>query len=247
MGKGYAILMAIFLSVNFYKGEIMFNKSKNDNMTYGIVGLGRFGMALAIDLAESGSEIIALDSNEEKVRAIREYTENAFIVKNLEKKTLIETGIQNCDVAIVCIGEHMDTSILTTLNLVSMGVPKVISKAMSSEHGVILEKLGAEVVFPERDMAIRLASRLETERMLDFVQLSEKINVSKMNVPDKMIDKSVEEVNLRKHFGLNIIAIENDENVNDIISPKYTFKQGDILFLSGSKDGILELSVWAKK
>lgn len=225
----------------------MFNKSKNDNMTYGIVGLGRFGMALAIDLAESGSEIIALDSNEEKVRAIREYTENAFIVKNLEKKTLIETGIQNCDVAIVCIGEHMDTSILTTLNLVSMGVPKVISKAMSSEHGVILEKLGAEVVFPERDMAIRLASRLETERMLDFVQLSEKINVSKMNVPDKMIDKSVEEVNLRKRFGLNIIAIENDENVNDVISPKYTFRQGDILFLSGSKDGILELSVWAKK
>mgnify|MGYP000791880660 CR=1 FL=1 len=70
----------------------MFNKSKNDNMTYGIVGLGRFGMALAIDLAESGSEIIALDSNEEKVQAIREYTENAFIVKNLEKKTLIETG-----------------------------------------------------------------------------------------------------------------------------------------------------------
>ena len=64
----------------------MFNKSKNDNMTYGIVGLGRFGMALAIDLAESGSEIIALDSNEEKVQAIREYTENAFIVKNLEKK-----------------------------------------------------------------------------------------------------------------------------------------------------------------
>ncbi len=225
----------------------MFNKSKKDNMTYGIVGLGRFGMALAIDLAESGSEIIALDRNEEKVRAIREYTENAFIVKNLEKKTLVETGIQNCDVAIVCIGEHMDTSILTTLNLVSMGVPKVISKAMSSEHGVILEKLGAEVVFPEKDMAIRLASRLKTERMLDFVQLSEKINVSKMNVPDKMIDKIVEEVNLRKRFGLNIIAIENDGNVNDVISPKYTFRQGDILFLSGSKDGILELSVWAKK
>ena len=220
----------------------MFNKSKNDKMTYGIVGLGRFGMALAIDLAESGSEIIALDSNEEKVQAIREYTENAFIVKNLEKKTLIETGIQNCDVAIVCIGEHMDTSILTTLNLVSMGIPKVISKAMSSEHGVILKKLGAEIVFPEKDMAVRLASRLETERMLDFVQLSEKINV-----PDKMIDKSVEEVNLRKHFGLNIIAIENDESVNDVISPKYIFKQGDILFLSGSKDGILQLSVWAKK
>ena len=85
----------------------MFKKSKNNKMTYGIVGLGRFGTALALDLAESGSEIIAIDSNEEKVREIREVTENAFIVNNLEKKTLIETGIQNCDVAIVCIGEHM--------------------------------------------------------------------------------------------------------------------------------------------
>ena len=225
----------------------MFKKSKNNKMTYGIVGLGRFGTALALDLAESGSEIIAIDSNEEKVREIREVTENAFIVNNLEKKTLIETGIQNCDVAIVCIGEHMDTSILTTLNLVSMGIPKVISKAMSAEHGIILEKLGAEVVFPERDMAIRLASRLETERMLDFVQLSEKINVSKMVVPDKFIGKSVENINLRKHFGLNIIAIENNDSVNDIITPDYKFKQNDILFLSGSKDGILELSVWSKK
>ena len=96
----------------------MFKKSKNNKMTYGIVGLGRFGTALALDLAESGSEIIAIDSNEEKVREIREVTENAFIVNNLEKKTLIETGIQNCDVAIVCIGEHMDSSILTTLNIV---------------------------------------------------------------------------------------------------------------------------------
>lgn len=225
----------------------MFKKSKNNKMTYGIVGLGRFGTALALDLAESGSEIIAIDSNEEKVREIREVTENAFIVNNLEKKTLIETGIQNCDVAIVCIGEHMDTSILTTLNLVSMGIPKVISKAISTEHGIILEKLGAEVVFPERDMAIRLASRLETERMLDFVQLSEKINVSKMVVPDKFIGKSVADINLRKHFGLNIIAIENNDNVNDIITPDYIFKQNDILFLSGSKDGILELSVWSKK
>ncbi len=225
----------------------MFKKSKNDKMTYGIVGLGRFGTALAYDLAESGSEIIAMDRNEEKVREVREITENAFLVKNLDKKTLVETGIQNCDVAIVCIGEHMDTSILTTLNLVSMGIPKVIAKAMSTEHGVILEKLGAEVVFPERDMAVRLASRLETERMLDFVQLSEKINVSKMTVPDKIIGKSVEEINLRKRFGLNIIAIENNDVVMDTITPDYHFKSGDILFLAGSKDGILELSVWSKK
>jgi len=80
-------------------------------MTYGIVGLGRFGSALAMDLASAGAEIVVMDKNEERVRTLREMTEHAYVVANLDKKTLIETGIQNCDVAIVCIAEHLDTSI----------------------------------------------------------------------------------------------------------------------------------------
>src|SRR5699024_7132090 len=99
----------------------------------------------------------------------------------------------------------------------SMGIPTVIAKATSAEHGIILEKLGAEVVYPERDMAIRLASRLETAKVLDFVQLSEKINVSKMRIPDPAIGKTVLEMNLRARFGLNIIAIENGSTVIDIV------------------------------
>ena len=79
---------------------------------------------------------------------MREVTENALVIKSLDKKSLAETGIQNCDVAVVCIGEHIETSILTTLHLVSLGVPKVVAKATSAEHGEILEKLGAEVVYP---------------------------------------------------------------------------------------------------
>ena len=126
----------------------MFNRNRRDRDTYGIVGLGRFGHALAMELAASGADLLVLDRDEEKVREIREYTENAYVVKSLDKKSLAETGIQNCDVAVVCIGEQMDTSILTTLNLVSLGVPTVISKATSVEHGEILEKLGAGVVYP---------------------------------------------------------------------------------------------------
>ena len=103
------------------------DKKKNEKNTYGIIGLGRFGYALAIELAEAGAELLVLDQDEEKVRELREYTENAYVVRSLDKKTLSDTGIQNCDVAIVCIGEHMDTSILTTLNLVSLGIPKVIA------------------------------------------------------------------------------------------------------------------------
>ena len=225
----------------------MFMKSKHHKITYGIVGLGRFGRALAIELADTNDDIIVVDMNEDKIREIREYTPNAFVVNSLDKKTLEETGIGSCDVAVVCIGEHMESSILTTLNLVSLGIPKIIAKACSNEHGIILEKLGAEVVFPERDMAIRLASRLETEKVLDFVQLSEKINVSKMKAPAKMVGKSVLDVNLRKHFGLNIIAIENDGNVIDLVTPDYIFKENDILFLSGSKESIVKLNDWTDK
>ena len=118
----------------------MSNKRKNEKMSYGIVGLGRFGYALAEELAETGADLLVIDRDEEKIQEIRELVENAVVVKNLEKKTLLETGIQNCDVAVVCIGEQMDTSILTTLNLVSIGIPTVISKANSPEHGEILEK-----------------------------------------------------------------------------------------------------------
>ncbi len=224
----------------------MFNKTKNDKLMYGIVGLGRFGYALAMELSASNFDIIVIDGDEEKIRELREVTEYAFVVKTLDKKSLLDTGIQNCDVAVVCIGEHMDTSILTTLNLVSMGIPTVISKAISAEHGIILEKLGAEVVYPERDMAIRLASRLETARVLDFVQLSEKINVSKMQAADKIIGKTVVALNLRKDFGLNIIAIENNGTVLEVIKPDYTFRKNDILFLSGCKEGLLKFSEWIK-
>ena len=171
-------------------------------------------------------------------------TEHAYVVANLDKKTLIETGIQNCDVAIVCIAEHLDTSILTTLNLVSLGIPRVIAKAATAEHGVILEKLGAEVVFPERDMAIRLASRLENSHNLDIVQLSEQINISKTIVANETIGLSVRDINLRERFGLNIIAIQSGDIVINLITPDYRFKEGDILFVSGSKEGIFKLNRW---
>lgn len=226
----------------------MFKKKiKPEQITYGIIGLGRFGKALTLALAQSGAELLVIDGDEEKLREIREYTENAFVVHSLDKKTLAETGIQNCDVAIVCIGEHIDISILTTLNLVGMNIPKVIAKANNAEHGEILEKLGAEVVYPEKDMAIRLASRLETSRVLDFMQLSEKINISKLHIPECAVGKTVLEVDLRNRFGLNIIAIENKGNVIEHIKPDYVFRADDILFLCGSKESVFGLTEWIEK
>ena len=181
------------------------------------------------------------------MRELREYTENAYVVHALDKKTLSETGVQNCDVAVVCIGEQLDISILTTLNLVSLGIPTVISKASSMEHGEILEKIGAQVVYPERDMAVRLAHRLEAVRMLDFIQLSEKLNISKMIMPERSVGKTVVEANLRGRFGVNIIAVENDGKLIETITPDYAFKKGDIAYISGSKEALNKLSEWNGK
>lgn len=218
----------------------MFGKEIETN-SYGIVGLGRFGTALANELITMGGDLVVIDQNEEKVRPFREYTENAFVVRNISQAALAETGIQNCDVGIVCIGEHLDISILTTLHLVNLGIPKVISKAKSYEHGLILEKLGAEVVYPERDIAVRLAHRLEAARELDYIQLSEKINISKFRAPKSMIGRMVSEVDIRSDLGLNIIAVENGTEVTQTVVPDYVFREGDVVYVSGSKESIQRL------
>lgn len=221
--------------------------AKDGKLAYGIVGLGRFGYALAMELAAAEADLLVIDQDEEKIRELREFTDNAFTMASLDKKSLAETGIQNCDVAVVCIGEQIDTSILTTLHLVSLGIPHVISKANSAEHGEILEKLGAEVVYPERDMAVRLASRLETSSVLDLIQLSEQINISKLLLPERFIGKSVLAVDLRARFGVNIIALESNGAVIEAITPDYIFRKNDILFLTGSKDGLVKLWEWLRK
>lgn len=156
----------------------------------------------------------------------------------------MDTGIQNCDVVVVCIGSQMEVSILTTLNLVSLGVPTVIAKANSPEHGEILEKLGAKVVYPERDMAIRLANRLDNSRVLDSIQLSEEINISKLVIPDRLAGVSILEANLRSRFGLNIIAIESGQTVTDNIRPDYVFQKNDTIILCGSRNGLFRLNEW---
>lgn len=220
----------------------MLKKGKKESVSYGIVGLGRFGYALTLELARSGADLLVIDRDEEKIKEIREFTENALVVHSLDKKTLLETGIQNCDVAVVCIGEQMEFSILTTLNLVSMGIPRVVAKASGAEHGEILSRLGAEVVFPERDMAVRLAKRLEASTVLDFIQLGEQINISKVRIPDCFVGKSLLEVDLRSKFGVNIIAVENHQKATDHVSPEYVFRKDDILIVAGKEDGIIQLS-----
>ena len=205
---------------------------------FGVIGLGRFGTALAISLAESGKDVIVVDSNEDKVRELRQYTEYAFVTESLSKEALTEIGIQNCDTAIICIGERIDTSILTTLNVISLGVPHVIAKAISQDQGAVLAKLGAEVVYPERDMALRLGKRLVTNNFLDFIFLDDQVEIQQVPVGDRMVDVSVQDFNIRRKYNLNIIAIEHGNSTDIEVSPDYHFSKGDIVVVIGKVDNV---------
>ncbi len=213
-------------------------KKKKDSSIFGIIGLGRFGTALAITLAEAGKEVIVVDQNEEKVKAMRQYTEYAFVCDNISKEALSEVGIQNCDTVVVCIGSKIDTSILTTLNVVSLGVPRVISKATSQDQGAVLEKIGAEVVYPERDMATRLGKRLISGNFLDFIFLDNDIEIQQVPVSDSLVGKTIREINIRKKYSLNIIAIEHQQDTIIEFAPDYEFLEEDIIVVIGKLQNI---------
>jgi trk system potassium uptake protein TrkA len=203
-----------------------------------IIGLGRFGSSLATSLAEAKREVLVLDSSESKIKQIRHLTDNALVVNDLSKEALEEAGIRNCETVIICIGEKIDVSILTTLNVISMGVPRVIAKAISLEQGKILEKIGAEVIYPEHDMAIRLANRLISSRVMDYISLNDDITITELRLTSRVSGQTVLQANIRKKYRLNIIALEHDNKTTTDITPDLTLNENDILVVVGKKDHI---------
>ena len=206
--------------------------------SYGIIGLGRFGTSLAQKLAEAGREVIVVDRCEYKVKELRRYTDFAYVADELTKEVLEEIGIQNCDTVVVCIGEKIDTSILVTLNVVNLGVKRVIAKAISRDQGEVLEKIGAEVVYPERDMALRLAKKMLVSSVMDSITLDNNVEISEVMVPTRVIGKSLEETRFRQKTGLNIIAIQHKGITETEISPGYIFAEGDILVVIGKSENV---------
>ena len=211
---------------------------KKSKLTYGVIGLGRFGMALAVTLAESDNDVIVMDREESSIREMRNYTDYAFVTNDLSMEALREAGIHNCDVVIVCIGEKVDVSVLTTMSVIEMGVPRVIAKALSPEQGAVLKKLGAEVDYPERDMAMRLGRRLLSGNFLDYIPLDHSVQITQIRIPERMVGKTVEQIQLRRKYGLNIIAIESGSETTIEVQPDYQLKDGDIIVVIGKADNI---------
>ena len=213
-------------------------KKQDPSTLYGVIGLGRFGTALVKTLAAAGKEVIAIDKNEEKVREVRAYTDYAFVVDNLSETALKETGMQNCGTVTVCIGEQIDMSILTTMLVIKLGVPNVIAKATSEVHCEVLKRMGATVVYPEADMAVRIGRRLIFGNLLDYVALADGVEVRRITAGGRVIGRTVQELDVRKVYGINIIAVEQDGRTDVEFTANYRFGQGDTITVIGKVDKI---------
>lgn len=212
--------------------------SSKQQKSYGVVGLGRFGMALAIKLALAGAEVIGVDSDENKVKELRAYTEHAFVINDLSMETLRETGIQNCDTVIVCIGEKIDASILTTFHVVQLGVKNVISKATTDDQGNLLAIIGAQVVYPERDMAERLASKLVSTNVMDYISISNEVDISEVRIGPKAHGQTIRSIDFRKRFSLNVIALVRGGETIIEIDPDEVLRGDDVIAVIGKKENI---------
>ena len=176
---------------------------------YAVIGLGRFGSSVAKTLAEKGQQVLAIDSKEDVVQDLAEYVTNAVCIDATDEKALKNIGAQSVDVAIVAIGKSLEASILVTLALKELGVPKIIAKAVSLDQGKVLEKLGVSlIVFPERDMGEKLANKLISPEVVEEINLSPEYSLFEIITPQEFIGKSLRDLEVRAKHSINIIAIK---------------------------------------
>lgn len=213
-------------------------------MKFAVIGLGNFGSSLVKALAADGHEIIAIDKEKERVQQVQKYAVQAIIADATQKKVLEELGLDKMDAVILSLGKDLGATVLITLYLKDLKVKKIVAKIANEDHGRILERIGAtEVVFPERDMAFRLAQALTTPNILDFLPLSPEYSIIELAPPKDFVGKSLGELQLRRRYGINVLAIKQLVPEKLIINPGADFvvKDSDILYVLGRQEDIEKL------
>jgi trk system potassium uptake protein TrkA len=215
---------------------------------FAVFGLGVFGVSVARNLMKEGMEVIALDDNEEIIELIKNDVTEAAILDSTKEEALRAIDIGRVDCAVVCIGENMEASILTSLLLKKLEVPKIIARANSQGHRQILALIGVdEVISPEEEMGLRIARRLSSTRVLNHIDISDDHTISEVIVGEDFVGKSIRALNLRAIYGVNIVGIRKripevtDEGENifvekyvDFPAPEDIIEEGDVLVMVGS-------------
>jgi trk system potassium uptake protein TrkA len=221
---------------------------------FGVIGLGRFGSAMATTLVELGHDVIGIDGDEGRVQALADTLTQVVQIDATDERALRASGIKEVDTAVVSIGEHLESSLLVVMQLREMGVASIVAKAVTPIHGRILQKLGvSRVIFPEREMAIRVAHSLVVPNAMDYIELSREFSIVEVPAPEAFIGRTLKQLELRPRLGLTLIAIKRrapeSGKVMTHISPSAdeAIRQGDSLALLGRKDRLSQLDTLLKR
>lgn len=210
------------------------------NKQFAVIGLGRFGESLIRELTSNGYEVLGIDVDNERVNESVEIATQAVQADAMDEQALKHLGIRNFDVVVVAIGHNIQANILTTIILKEMGVQKVVAKAQNKLHGKVLEKIGADlVIYPERDMAIKLARTLISQNIIEQIKLSSDYSIIELVAPIIYAGKTLNELRLRARLGITILAIKQDNDIIVSPGPDQAIERGDILVALG-KDEALE-------
>jgi trk system potassium uptake protein TrkA len=217
--------------------------------SFAVIGLGRFGSAMAHTLMELGQDVIGVDSDEDRVRQLAEVVSQAAQIDATDLRALKEVGVQDVDVAVISIGENIEASLLVVMQVMELGVNEVIAKAVTPLHGRILQKLGVKrVIYPERDMAIRVAHSLVVPNSLDYIELSRDFSIVEIPAPKEFVGQSLKQLELRPRYGLTLIAVKrrSDDRGGEVtnIAPlaEEVIEDGDVLSLLGANERLAQLS-----
>lgn len=204
-----------------------------------VIGLGRFGSSVCQELYKMGHEVLAIDSNMERVDANRDYSSHAVIANATDESELKALGVRNFDNAIVAIGDDLQASVLCTLMLKEIGVSKVWVKARDLQHQKILEKVGADrVIQPEYEMGVRVAHHMDSEKIIDYIDLSKDYSIQELTASDKIANRTLAKLNLRERYKIIILAIKRGEDVNIAPVPNDEVRENDVLIVMGHRDDL---------
>ncbi|ALC80913.1 MULTISPECIES: potassium channel family protein [Bacillus] len=206
---------------------------------FAVIGLGRFGGSICRTLVEEGVEVMAIDMDESKVNEFASIASHAVIGNATNESVLKNLGIRNFDHVIVAIGEDIQASILTTLMLKELGVNKITVKAQNDYHEKVLSKIGADfIVHPERDMGKRIAHKIVSSSVLDYLELSDEHSIVEIVANEKLHGNTLIDLDIRANYGINIVAIKREKEV--IVSPMAAevIQNGDILIVIGSDEDL---------
>jgi trk system potassium uptake protein TrkA len=209
---------------------------------FAVIGLGRFGASLARALAEAGHDVLGVDLLEERIRPLTNVLTHVVQADVTDEEVLRSLGIRNFDCCVVTISSNIQSSVLATLMIKEQGVPLVVAKARDDQHGKVLQKIGADrVVFPERDMGIRLAHNLMAGSVLDYIELSPDNSIAEVMASDRLVGKNLRQLDLRARYGVNVMAIKKGSKIN--VSPKADdlVLEGDVLVVIGPNESIRRL------